>query len=393
MERIFAKNEIDIFDDHAEIILYNKYKKEKARAVIDLDSVEIVKNIRWYQRPDGYVATNNYNGRRYCYLHTLIHGEIGNKKYCDHKDGNKLNNRKNNLRTASSFENARNHKISRKNTSGVVGVHFNKSNQKWCAMISVHEKTFNLGYFEKFEEAVACRKMAEEEFFKEFKADDYRTQNRVIENVSLMKKPDVKRINLFIMKLNEQKITGSKEKIDVNKYNTNEIVLFDDYAEIVLYNNINEEKNRAIIDLEDVEIIKNVRWHQEREDGYVVIKCFNGVNNCPLHLALIGEIDKSKFCRHKDGDRMNNRKSNFEIVDISEERIKHKSGVKNISWALRRQRWQVAISVSGKVIHLGFFKELEDAIAAKNIAEEEVRKTGTYTKNKKENTLVYDIAC
>ena len=43
----FDKNEIVIYDDYAEIILYDKKGNEKARALIDIEDVDKVKNIRW----------------------------------------------------------------------------------------------------------------------------------------------------------------------------------------------------------------------------------------------------------------------------------------------------------------------------------------------------------
>ena len=57
MRNKFSKNEIILFDDHAEIVLYDKHNQEKARAIIDLENVDIVRPAKWYQRPDGYVAT------------------------------------------------------------------------------------------------------------------------------------------------------------------------------------------------------------------------------------------------------------------------------------------------------------------------------------------------
>ena len=39
-------NEIILYNDHAEIILYNKNQKEIARATIDLDDIEKIKDYR-----------------------------------------------------------------------------------------------------------------------------------------------------------------------------------------------------------------------------------------------------------------------------------------------------------------------------------------------------------
>lgn len=52
------------------------------------------------------------------------------------------------------------------NTSGITGVFFDKSKQKWRAYITFKNKKYNLGVFENKEDAIQARKEAEEKFFK-----------------------------------------------------------------------------------------------------------------------------------------------------------------------------------------------------------------------------------
>ncbi len=163
----FDKNEIIVDGNIAYIVLYNKNNEEVARTKIDAFNVELVSNIKWYLRPDGYVATNNYNGK-YKYLHKLICSN-NNKIYVDHKDRDRLNNTVENLRSADDSENGMNKGIRSNNTSGKVGVHWSRGNKKWCAMICVKGKHINLGYFDDYNEAVKCRIDAEHKYFKDFK--------------------------------------------------------------------------------------------------------------------------------------------------------------------------------------------------------------------------------
>ena len=44
------------------------------------------------------------------------------------------------------------------------------------------------------------------------------------------------------------------------KNNPNEIIEYDDYAELVLYDNNSNEVARAIIDLDDIDKVKQYRW-------------------------------------------------------------------------------------------------------------------------------------
>ena len=79
----------------------------------------------------------------------------------DHINGNRDDNRIDNLRDVSSLENSRNSKIRCTNKSGVTGICRYKRNNKWVAQISVKGKVINLGHFDNFNDAVIARKMAE----------------------------------------------------------------------------------------------------------------------------------------------------------------------------------------------------------------------------------------
>lgn len=177
IKRRLPDNEIILYDQHAEILLYDKTNTEKARAIIDLESIPVVSGVRWYLRPDGYVATNNYKGSGYTYLHSVLLGEIGHNNYGDHKDGNRLNNTMCNLRIATPSQNGANKRMRSNNKSGRTGVHWSSQNQKWCAMICFKGKHINLGYFNEFEDAVGQRRNAEQQYFGEYKPDEGRSSN------------------------------------------------------------------------------------------------------------------------------------------------------------------------------------------------------------------------
>lgn len=78
----------------------------------------------------------------------------------DHIDGNKLNNKLENLRIVSRVENNRNTKTGKNNTSGVKGVHWDKGVGKWRAVIWVNKKCIQLGVFDYLDDARAARESA-----------------------------------------------------------------------------------------------------------------------------------------------------------------------------------------------------------------------------------------
>ncbi|WP_252233758.1 HNH endonuclease [Clostridium sp. ZS1] len=79
-------------------------------------------------------------------MHRFIMNPPSNK-LIDHINGNKLDNRKCNLRIVNKSQNAMNSKKPKNNTSGVKGVYWDKRSKKWEASIQVNMKKKSLGYF------------------------------------------------------------------------------------------------------------------------------------------------------------------------------------------------------------------------------------------------------
>lgn len=71
----------------------------------------------------------------------------------DHKNGDKLDNRRSNLRIASSVENRQNVGIRKNNRSGYKGVSWSRVANKWHAYITVNWKKVHLGSFDNIIEA------------------------------------------------------------------------------------------------------------------------------------------------------------------------------------------------------------------------------------------------
>jgi hypothetical protein len=86
----------------------------------------------------------------------------------DHRNRVRLDNKFGNLRKATRQQNTSNRSITSANTSGVVGVGWDKRRRKWEARIKVSGKTINLGRFVRKEDAIAARRAAEVKYFDEF---------------------------------------------------------------------------------------------------------------------------------------------------------------------------------------------------------------------------------
>jgi hypothetical protein len=87
-------------------------------------------------------------------LHRLLMYSMSNIEVVDHKDGNGLNNRRNNLRILSdNGDNMQNMKISRRNTSGERGVSYDSKKKKWVASVE-HKGVKHFRRFNNKEDAI-----------------------------------------------------------------------------------------------------------------------------------------------------------------------------------------------------------------------------------------------
>ena len=157
-------NEIIEYEDYAEIVLYNKHNEEVARALIDLDDVDRVKNYKWSLAHE-YVY--NHDKSR---LHRYIM-DCPEDMVVDHINHNPLDNRKENLRVCTQQQNCMNRSKTSKNTSGTVGVCWHKGSGKWVARIKINGKYKSLGSYNDLENAIQARKNAEIEYFGEYRND------------------------------------------------------------------------------------------------------------------------------------------------------------------------------------------------------------------------------
>jgi len=135
-------------------------------AVINAADVHLVANTNWCVLIEAHTVYAVRTGPRpkqsSIRMHRVIMGEpVGLQ--VDHRDGDGLNNRRDNLRVATSSQNAQNQRRSSANLSGHKGVGFHKTSGKWRARIKLNGKRKHLGYFDTPEDAheVYCKVSAE----------------------------------------------------------------------------------------------------------------------------------------------------------------------------------------------------------------------------------------
>lgn len=90
------------------------------------------------------------------------------EEYAEHKNRNTLDNRRCNLRVASSSQNQANRPVTKCSTSGYKGVSWNKEMGKWQAQIGKDRRLRYLGRFSDKIEAAKAYDKAAKELFGEF---------------------------------------------------------------------------------------------------------------------------------------------------------------------------------------------------------------------------------
>ena len=131
----------------------------------------------------------------------------------------------------------------------------------------------------------------------------------------------------------------------------NTIIVYKNYAEIILKDRNDKEIGRAKIDVYDVDKVKDIRWLLfKNTNGYKY--AYNPKIGYLSNYILDTKEDES--VNYVDGDRLNCKRNNLKIN-------KHTSKYKGVCWDKSCNRWKASIKVNGKSKNLGNFKIEEEA--------------------------------
>lgn len=140
-------------------------------ALIDDGDYELVSQYRWHARLDGskwYAARAATPRGGAMYMHRFLLSLTDRRMQADHINGDGLDNRRSNLRTASRAENNRNRRMFSTNTSGYKGVSRCTDGSKWQSRITAHGMECYLGRFATPQEAALAYDAKARELHGEF---------------------------------------------------------------------------------------------------------------------------------------------------------------------------------------------------------------------------------
>lgn len=130
-------------------------------ALVDDEDYETLMQWKWYWS-GGYAVT--WDGRK---MHRMIMKPSPDYEV-DHRNGNRLDNRRGNLRLASDAEQARNRKKYANKSSSFKGVSWETRDKRWRAYIKIGGKMNYLGHYEFESDAATAYDEAAIRHFGEF---------------------------------------------------------------------------------------------------------------------------------------------------------------------------------------------------------------------------------
>ena len=173
------------------------------------------------------------------------------------------------------------------------------------------------------------------------------------------------------------KSCGCNQKLACKK--TNRYDLSGDYG--ICY--INDGKNYFIFDKEDYDKIKEYCWCI---DGNNYAQ--SGATKIRVHRLIMG-FPEGKVVDHINHNTLDNRKCNLRVCTNQENMMNQKlnkrstTGYKGVVFLKGNKKYRASIQYNKKVIYLGTFDNIEDAIKAREKGEQKYFGEYSYIKEKK----------
>lgn len=162
------ENKIDIQGD---VTIFND------SVIIDTKRLEEILSFKRYVSVNsGGYPYINWRGRE-LFLHRFVvelpqYFDNETQLIAEHKNGNRLDCREENLRVCHKSKNAINCGIYKNNVSGYKGISWNPRLNKYQVGLQCGKKSHYLGVYTNLEDAVRVRKEAEEKYFKEYNRNE-----------------------------------------------------------------------------------------------------------------------------------------------------------------------------------------------------------------------------
>ena len=148
-------------------------------------------------------------------------------------------------------------------------------------------------------------------------------------------------------------------------------------ATVELYNRLDV----ALVDVEDWERVTQYKWHlnqnkKRKNHRYVQTNVpVNGKYTTTSLHRFVMSANSGDIIDHINGDTLDCRKINLRRVTPTQNsqnqstRSDNTSGQKGVQYRKERNRWWAGITVNKKTIHLGYFRDFDEAVNSYKDAE------------------------
>ena len=146
----------------------------------------------------------------------------------------------------------------------------------------------------------------------------------------------------------------------------NEFVVEGNICKIFLYDQKSEKIAETIIDVEDFEKCKGHKWGLSK--GYVRNRFIGSLAGFLLNVKTTYKI----VVDHKNGNSLDNKKSNLQVISNQQNKMKQKpqrnntSGHRGVTWDRNCGKWYSQIGHNGKANYIGSFLTKAEAAFAYN---------------------------
>lgn len=148
------------------------------------------------------------------------------------------------------------------------------------------------------------------------------------------------------------------EFLDTTIYDRNDIVVCDGRAYIILKDKNCQEVARAVIDIDDIERCRSIKWYaRNTSNGIYAMGSVKGGKKIFLH-RYITNYNGTDDVDHINRDTLDNRKENLRIIEH------FKNSANNASTGVKvtpAGKFSASICYKGKTIYLGTYSTREEA--------------------------------
>ena len=135
--------------------------------LFDKDDYDLIKDFCWMENDQGYILSYTNNRKSPERMHRFLL-KPNKDEIIDHINGNRADNRRNNLRISNKQLNGINRGCNKTNLIGYKGVSYDKRNKRYASRIYIEGKNIFLGYYDTPEEASQVRIDEENRLFGDY---------------------------------------------------------------------------------------------------------------------------------------------------------------------------------------------------------------------------------